>query len=160
MIRKAIISDLPGISALLEQVLMVHYNIRPDLFIPNTKKYSDAQFAELLSDPDTPVFVFTDDEGNVLGHAFCALKDYTGLSNMIPHKTLYIDDICVDENHRGEKIATKLLEYVKSYAKELGCYNITLNVWEGNELARSFYEHMGMGVQRTTMELILDGKDD
>lgn len=155
MIRKANITDLPGISSLLEQVLMVHYNIRPDLFIPNTRKYNDAEFAELLADPGTPVFVYTDGNGKILGHAFCALKNYTGFGNMVPHRSLYIDDICVDEDFRGQHIATRLLEYVRNYAMEQGCYNVTLNVWEGNEPARRFYENMGMGVQRTTMELIL-----
>lgn len=159
MIRNAKITDFPGISSLLEQVLMVHYDLRPDLFIANTKKYTEAQFAELLSDPDTPVFVFTDDDGRILGHAFCALKNYTDFGNMVPHKSLYIDDICVDENCRGRHIATALLEFVKDYAKELGCYNITLNVWEGNRPARSFYEAMGMGIQKTTMEMILDRED-
>ena len=35
------------------------------------------------------------------------------------------------------------------------CSNITLNVWEGNAPARSFYEAMGLHVQKTTMEEIL-----
>lgn len=156
MIRKAEISDIAGISSLLEQVLMVHCDIRPDLFIPNTKKYTYDQVAEIISNPDTPVFVFTDDNGKVMGHAFCALKNYYGSANVIPHRTLYIDDICVDENCRGQHIATRLFEYVKAYAKEQGCYNITLNVWEGNAPARRFYESMGMGIQKTTMETILD----
>ena len=43
-------------------------------------------------------------------------------------KTLYIDDLCVDENVRGKSIGKQLFEHVKSYAKEIECYNITLNV--------------------------------
>lgn len=43
----------------------------------------------------------------------------------------------------------------KAEAKRLGCYNITLNEWEGNEGARKFYERLGMEPQRTTLELIL-----
>ena len=69
--------------------------------------------------------------------------------------TLYIDDICVDEATRGKHIGKALYEYVRDYAKSIGCYNITLNVWEGNDAAYSFYKHMGMQVQKTGMETIL-----
>ena len=70
-------------------------------------------------------------------------------------KTLYIDDICVDEQYRGRHIGKALYEYVLEYARSIGCHNITLNVWEGNQPALQFYRNMGMGVQKTTMEVIL-----
>ena len=41
-------------------------------------------------------------------------------------------------------------------AKSIGCYNMTLNVWEGNDPACSFYKNMGMKVQKTGMEVILE----
>ena len=70
-------------------------------------------------------------------------------------KTLYIDDICVDEKARGRHVGTALYEFVRDYAKSKGCHHITLNVWEGNDPALSFYRNMGMKVQKTTMETIL-----
>lgn len=69
--------------------------------------------------------------------------------------TLYIDDICVNEATRGKHIGKALYEYVRDYAKSIGCYNITLNVWEGNDAAYSFYKNMGMRIQKTGMETIL-----
>ena len=41
----------------------------------------------------------------------------------------------------------KLLQNIKTL--------ITLNVWEGNDPALSFYRNMGMKVQKTTMEIVL-----
>ena len=67
----------------------------------------------------------------------------------------YAVDICVDENARGKHVGKALYEYVRDYAKSIGCNNITLNVWEGNEPALHFYRNMGMQVQNTTMEIIL-----
>jgi ribosomal protein S18 acetylase RimI-like enzyme len=69
-------------------------------------------------------------------------------------KTLYIDDICVDENARGKHVGKALYEYARDYAKSIGCNNLTLNVWEGNVPALHFYRSMGMHVQKTTMEII------
>ena len=67
----------------------------------------------------------------------------------------YKDDLCVDENMRDKHIGTVIYDYVKKYAKEIGCYNLTLNVWSCNESAQKFYEKQGLKPQKTTMEMIL-----
>lgn len=141
--------------SLLEQVLMVHCEIRPDLFKPHTTKYSREELEKIIANENKPIFVFTDDLDKTRGYAFCCVNDYRG-DNLVPIKSLYVDDICVDEAFRGQHIATALFEHVKEYARGIGCHNITLCVWEGNDAARRFYEKMGMGVQRTIMETILD----
>ena len=153
-IRPAVKADIPRILALLVQVDMVHHRIRPDLFNGPATKYSEAELEAILADESTPVFVFPDEDGRVLGYAFCILKEQHGplLTDL---KTLYIDDLCVDEAARGRHVGTGLYEYVCEYARKLGCYNVTLNVWEGNDAARQFYEKMGMKPQKTGMETIL-----
>lgn len=153
MIRKASNKDIPRIIELLHQVNMVHHVIRPDLFKPHTTKYNEQELETMLDDDSKPIFVY--DDGLVLGYAFCQLTEVRGNQLLEDIKTLYIDDICVDENARGRHIGKALYEYVRDYAKSIGCNNITLNVWEGNDSAISFYKNMGMQVQKTTMEIIL-----
>lgn len=153
MVRKAGKRDIQAIIELLHQVNMVHHIIRPDLFKPYTTKYNEQELDALLDDDSKPVFVY--DNGKVLGHAFCQVtmvKDDQLLQDI---KTLYIDDICVDEKARGKHVGKALYEFVRDYAKSIGCYNITLNVWEGNDAAHHFYRNMGMKVQKTGMEAIL-----
>ncbi len=154
MVRKAEKRDIKTIMELLRQVDMVHHVRRPDLFKPNTTKYSEAELEALLSDDSKPVFVF-DSEGKVLGHAFCQVSEVSSHQLLQDVKTLYIDDICVDESARGRHVGKALYEFVIDYARSIGCYNITLNVWEGNAPAMSFYRNMGMKVQKTGMEVIL-----
>ena len=150
MIRKADINDIPRIIELLHQVNMVHHIIRPDLFKPHTTKYNGQELQSLLSDISKPVFVY--DDGNVQGYAFCQITEVKDNQLLEDIKTLYIDDICVGEGARGKHIGKALYEHVRSYAKSIGCNNITLNVWEGNDAAWHFYQNMGMQVQKTTME--------
>ena len=138
---------------LLHQVNMVHYEIRPDLFKPNTTKYDEQELEVLLNDDSKPIFVY--DDGGVLGYAFCQISEIKDNILLQDIKTLYIDDICVDEHARGKHVGKALYEFVRDYAQSIGCNNITLNVWEGNDAAYSFYKHMGMQVQKTTMEVIL-----
>lgn len=70
-------------------------------------------------------------------------------------KTLYIDDLCVEENSRGMHIGSALYEFVLDYAKKCGCYNVTLNVWAENTGAMEFYKKIGMKIQKIGMEQIL-----
>lgn len=153
MIRKARKEDIQRIIALLHQVNMVHHVIRPDLFKPHTTKYNEQELEAMLDDDSKPIFVY--DDGMVLGYAFCQVTEVRDHQLLEDIKTLYIDDICVDENARGRHIGKALYEYVRDRAKSIGCNNITLNVWEGNEPALQFYRSMGMQVQKTTMEVIL-----
>jgi ribosomal protein S18 acetylase RimI-like enzyme len=150
MIRRAEKRDIPGIIELLHQVDMVHHMIRPDLFKPNTTKYDEHELEDLLGDDTKPIFVFED--GTILGHAFCMITEVKDDKLLQDIKTLYIDDICVDEKARGKHVGKALYEFVHDYAKSIGCNNITLNVWEGNNAALNFYRNMGMSVQKTTME--------
>ena len=154
-IRPANKKDISGILNLLGQVLSVHNEIRPDIFKPNTTKYTDEELYYIVTNPLTPVFVASDDDENILGHCFCKFIRYSKDNVLTDIKTLYIDDICVDETSRGQGVAKALYNYAVDFAKSENCYNITLNVWAGNTNAEKFYEAMGMTVQKTTMEQIL-----
>ncbi len=154
-IRRAKINDMPGINKLLNQVLMVHHNGRPDLFKSNVKKYTDEELAEIIEDDSKPIFVAVDEAEEVLGYAFCIFQQHIDNNILTDIKTLYIDDLCVDEEKRGMHIGKKLYEYVIEFAKSEGCYNVTLNVWSCNESAMRFYEACGLVPQKVGMEKIL-----
>ena len=153
IIRKARPSDLDAVNELLRQVLSVHHKGRPDLFRETGKKYTDEELLGIFANPDTPVFVY-DLDGAVLGYVFCALE-HSGSGSLRPLTTLYIDDLCVMEDARGRHIGKTLFEYVKEFAREMGCYNITLHVWACNPGAKAFYESLGMVPQFTSMEMVL-----
>lgn len=157
IIRKAQEKDMDGINRLLMQVLMVHHNGRPDLFQGNdAKKYTDEQLRSILKDETTPVLTAVNDQDEVLGYAFCVLKQYLNDNILTDIKTLYIDDLCVDEKIRGQNIGRQLYEAALAYAREQGCYNVTLNVWCCNEAAMRFYEKCGLKPQKVGMEKILN----
>ena len=154
-IRKAEEKDIPRLLALLGQVLQIHAEIRPDIFIPGTTKYTVCELAELLKQEDKPIYVAVNEEDVCMGYAFCQLKEQPFSTNMVPFKSLFIDDLCVDKQARGQHIGESLFEYVKQQAKELGCYEAPLNVWAGNTPAEHFYEKMGMKTKERQMEYIL-----
>lgn len=154
-VRRAENKDTAKITDLLNQVLTVHHNGRPDLFKGNCRKYTDEQLEILIADDDRPIFVAVNEDGDVLGYSFCIVTQQLHNNILTDIKTLYIDDLCVDENIRGQHVGKTIYEYVKGYAREIGCYNLTLNVWACNEKAMEFYNRQGLQVQKMGMETIL-----
>lgn len=155
MIRRASKEDIPAINHLLTQVLLVHHMGRPDLFKGEGRKYTDEELAELIKKTEDPIFVYEDEEGNVIGHCFCQTIDKEERPNAYACKTLYIDDLCVEETVRGKHVGKALYDYAKNFAKENGYYNLTLHAWECNKNAVDFYKHIGMEIQQYTMEEVL-----
>ena len=155
-IERAQESDIKEINRLLFQVLEVHHKGRPDLFKGNSKKYTDEQLKAIINDDNTPIFVaFENDRQKILGYAFCIFQCHKNDNILTPIKTLYIDDLCVDETVRGKHVGKQLYEHVLDFAKKNGCYNVTLNVWSCNTNAQKFYEKMGLVPYKTGMEKIL-----
>lgn len=152
-IRKAVPSDIPALNNLLEQVLLVHHNVRPDIFQESGHKFNDEQLKTLMSQEHTPIFVYENEEGKILGHLFCIIKEPHSLV-LTPIKTLFIEDLCIDENARGQKIGEQLCRFAEEFAQEMDCYNLTLNVWNDNAGALRFYEHQGFKPQETIMEKV------
>lgn len=156
VIRRAKEKDMEKIHELLRQVCMVHHKGRPDLFQGNNnRKYTDMQLKEMLQDDSRPIFVAVDEADEVLGYAFCIFQQHLNDNILTDIKTLYIDDLCVDENIRGQHIGRRLYDSVLEFARKEGCYNVTLNVWSCNETAMKFYEKCGLKPQKIGMETIL-----
>ncbi len=158
-IRRARREDIPGILRLLTQVDLVHHRGRPDLFKGPATKYSASRLEKIVAADETPVFVCADDNGEILGHAFCIHKQIVGDPVMTDVRTLYIDDICVDEACRGQGAGRALFARCRDYARERGCRSVTLNVWAFNGPAMRFYEELGMKPRSVSMEMRLDAEE-
>ncbi len=154
MIRRAVEKDICKIEDLLSQVCLVHHNGRPDIFNVG-KKYSNDELKELLKDEQRPILVWVDENDEVIGYCFCIFQQHLNNSILTDIKTLYIDDLCVDESLRGKHIGKQLYQAAVKLAKDSGCYNLTLNVWSCNTSAMRFYESQGLVPQKVGMELIL-----
>lgn len=150
-IRLACSRDIPGMISLLQQVGEVHHQIRPDLFRAGAQKYNESDLESLLKDPSRPIFAAVEEE-KLLGYCFCILEEVKDSSVLMDDRTLYIDDLCVDETIRGKHVGKTLYEYARAYAKETGCRSVTLNVWCGNDSAMAFYEKRGLKPRKIYME--------
>ena len=154
MIRMAKEKDIEKILDLLSQVDLVHHNGRPDIFKIG-RKYNENELKELLKDENRPILVRVNENDAVLGYCFCIFQKHEDDSVLTDIKTLYIDDLCVDEKLRGKGIGKELYYAARKLAKDSGCYNVTLNVWSCNPSALKFYKSLGMNEQKICMEQLL-----
>jgi ribosomal protein S18 acetylase RimI-like enzyme len=146
--------DIPKISELLLQVCLVHHDGRPDIFKIG-RKYAEDELKALLADERRPILVSVDENDAVMGYCFCIFQQHRDNAVLTDIKTLYIDDLCVDEALRGKHIGRELYEAAVQLARDSGCYNVTLNVWSCNPSAMRFYQAMGLTPQKIGMEMIL-----
>ena len=154
-IRRAKEKDIPRLLQLLGQVLELHAKARPDVFVSGTTKYSEEELKAMVGDDYNPIFVAVDDSDEVIAYAFCQLKTQPFTSTMVPFRSFFVDDFCVDEKARGQHVGKELFEFIKQEAISRDCYEVTLNVWRGNDGAERFYEKMGMQTKERQMEYIL-----
>ena len=154
-VRMAGEKDIERIHSLLAQVAMVHHKGRPDLFKYGKSKYTDEELKEILKDKNRPILAAVDDSDCLQGYAFCIFQQYKDSNIMTDIRTLYLDHPCGEEPRRGEHIGKTLYNAVLDFAREHGCYNVTLNVWSCNESAMKFYRSCGLHEQKVGMEVIL-----
>ncbi len=153
-IRFATEKDIPQMIDLLRQVGEVHHQIRPDLFRAGAQKYDETALKKLLADKTRPIIAGVIND-TMVGYAFCILQELKNDPVLCDRKTLYIDDLCVDETVRGAGVAKAIYQGVLDYAREIHCDAVTLNVWCGNDRALRFYEKCGLKPQKIGMELAL-----
>lgn len=155
IIRPAVKSDAEDVLGLLADILELHRKHRPDLFRDGSSgKYDAESFSALLKDPVSDVFV-ADEYGRAIGYIIFRIESGGWNPVLRDIKTLYIDDLCVSEAHRGKGIGSALMKTAEDWARTSGCHSVTLNVWEFNDSARGLYSRLGYSTQRREMEKLL-----
>ena len=89
-------------------------------------------------------------DGRTVGYAYAGPFHARPAYDWSVETSIYVAQDC-----HGRGVGRALYEHAKAFAKDSGCYNLTLNVWAGNDSAHRFYEAMGMKPQKYGMETIL-----
>ncbi|MBP3195719.1 MAG: GNAT family N-acetyltransferase [Butyrivibrio sp.] len=153
-IRFAKKEELEQINNLRKQVNDIHVAGKPDVFKPGFSKELQDHIKDIWNDPEQKIVV-ADEDGVLCGFAVLHHINKPENPYMKERDFLDIDEFCVDENHRRQGVATKLVAFIKEYAKEKGFHRIELNMWEFNKEALAFYESVGFETFRRYMEIML-----
>jgi ribosomal protein S18 acetylase RimI-like enzyme len=151
-IRIASIGDINNILVLMDKTSKFHISSRPDLHDTNKKPKNDDFIKMCMDEENCKVFV-AEEENNIIGYCVIQIGEIKNLFVFYDMKNIEILDFCVDEKYRKNGIGRQLFETVKNLAKENNANFIELGVWEFNQDAKKFYEHLGMKTRISRMEL-------
>ena len=83
-------------------------------------------------------FVAVAETGQIVGYAICFFAYYTW-----SWRSLYLDDLFVQEAYRGQQIGKNLLATIVDYAKRERCQKVRWQVSRWNTPAQEFYTKFG-----------------
>ena len=152
-VRLAKENELERVNELRRQVNDLHVKGRPDIFKPGFPKELSDHVYTIWSDPRQRIVVCERD-GVISGYAVLNHITRPETPFMKERDYLDIDEFCVDEAYRRTGVGTELMQFIRSYAEELGFSRIELNMWEFNADALAFYEEIGFTTYRRYMEWI------
>lgn len=156
ILRDAIIDDYEALCALFTQVDRIHADAQPTIFRHAPTPARSREFVQaILDDPDA-CLVVAEQNAAVIGVAEAAIRRPPNLPIIVEVGRVHINDIVVDENHRGAGVGTALLAHIEAWARTRGVRRVELNVWEFNTPARDLYERLGYHTLHRTLSKTLE----
>lgn len=86
-------------------------------------------------------FVALNLNGEIIGYVTYFYAYFTWIG-----KSLYMDDLYVKPDYRGQGVGSKLIKKVIQFAKSNGCHKIRWQVSEWNKPAIEFYQSIGASI--------------
>lgn len=134
MTRKAEIKDVDQLSELFDQY-RVFYNKNSD--ISSAKKF----LKERIENKDSEIFV-AESEGNLVGF----VQLYPLFSSTRMKRYWLLNDLYVNENHRGKGYSKELIEEAKGLAKTTDACGVLLETGKSNDIGNKLYPSCGFEI--------------
>lgn len=152
IIRDIAIRDFEEVNEIMKEIHSLHVRNRPDLYLDVDEPFPRKQFEEDVENENF-ISVLAEENHRIMGICFAQMMEKIC---MVEKRTAYMDVLCVVEKYRKQGIGGMLFHYVQEKVKRMGAERLDLMVWGFNDTAYSFYEKMGMNVQRNILEKKLE----
>ncbi|KGP80000.1 MULTISPECIES: GNAT family N-acetyltransferase [unclassified Paenibacillus] len=155
-IRRAVIGDYTGVSALMDELHQLHVEARPDVYRELQTRMSEKEYEQLMETDHRYLYVAElSDQGEIVGYASAQLNVIQNVDLLKDRKMLYINEIIVGSKHRGHGTGKRLMQELIELGKEIQVDSVELTVSTFNTGAQAFYEQLGLAVRSSRMEYIL-----
>lgn len=152
VIRKADITDYDTVADFSKKAFLYHVENRSDI-LRNAPELSKKEFKKILKNKNWLIFLAQKDE-KVVGHCKALIREVAD-ECWSPMKMIFIYEMYVSPSYARQGTASRLLEEIKTTAKNIGASQVELDVWSFNEAAINLYSKAGFTPQRIKMELKL-----
>ena len=151
-IRFAKKEELEKVNLIRKQVSDLHSEGRPDIFYPDFKGEICNCIYDIFND-ETKKIIVAVEKAEICGMAIIQeIRKPAGVYQKA-RDYIEIDQFGVKDTFRRQGVATKLIDFIKEYARAQGFPKLELNMWEFNQDALAFYEAVGFNTYRRYMEL-------
>ncbi len=142
-IRLAVVADCQWLVRLNAEIQSLHADLEPCFF----KSVADdasltAYFTECIEKEDHEIALFCRD-GEALGYVVIEYKPAKESAFTMASERVEVHQLCVTKSARRSGIASKLMRWVETRAKEMGKELVVLDFIATNEEAQAFYAAMG-----------------
>ncbi|MES9940267.1 MAG: GNAT family N-acetyltransferase [Candidatus Thiodiazotropha sp. 6PLUC2] len=128
-IRYALTSDLVRMAKLLEQL----FSIEEDFEVDSAKQIAGLEL--LMESENAQLFVVEDVKKVVVAMASLQMVVSTAEGGLVA----WLEDVVVDESHRGQGIGHSLLKHIREWAEAREIKRLQLVADRGNQPALNFY---------------------
>lgn len=149
LIRSANVSDYNSVELIMKEVQQLHIDWRPDIYKPADPVYSKEYFEKLVAEQRLLVA----EEGSVVG-LLSFMYRHVESDKQITRNVIFVDDLAVKQEYRGQGIGSQLLEVIKNKVKSEHLDGLELQVNARNTAARKMYEKLGFTEKSINMELL------
>ena len=71
-----------------------------------------------MAQKQTPIFVYENADGQILGHLFVTIKEVSDNPVLHPIKSLFIEDLCVDQATRGQRLVISFINSLSAMPRK------------------------------------------
>jgi 2,3-bisphosphoglycerate-dependent phosphoglycerate mutase len=153
-IRQASSQDLDRLIEIFIETDKLHAATRPDILSIHQELFSSHSFYEDRIIRKDNYFLIADVQGEIAGGLHANVQTTPSNAMLEPRHRLTISNIAVKPTYRGLGLGRALMEQAHILASQLGLQTVELTVWEFNESARLFVEHLGYQTSRRVMSLV------
>ena len=150
IIRALRAEDYAAYHALMLQVHRLHVDNRPDCYV-DCDPFDREYYLAMLAD-EKIITAAAEADGQVIGLAVVRMRITPPGTPMQPRRVAFIDDVVVDENHRGRGVGTALLQHVRNLDALRSADSVELMVWAFNTAAMRMYEKAGFTMRSAILE--------
>jgi GNAT superfamily N-acetyltransferase len=156
IIREAKPSEIDNIQRLYRQLDRHHAGLLPDVFQPLEGDARSDAFIRTRIHGDDADYLLAELDGAVVGFVDVQRAAYPDYPMYRPREFGLIDNLIVDEHHRGKGIGKKLFEAAIDWARDRGLRSVQTSVWDANTRARDFYFQRGFAPTTLRLELAIE----
>jgi ribosomal protein S18 acetylase RimI-like enzyme len=132
--RKATVQDVPQLSELFDQYRIFYHK---DSDIPAAEKF----LTERIQNKDSEIFV-AENEGKLVGF----VQLYPLFSSTRMKRYWLLNDLYVNDNHRGKGFSKELIGEAKELAKSTDACGVLLETGKSNDIGNQLYPSCGFEI--------------